>query len=120
MMINKALREAGVNNYSIVPIEDLNRYPVWVAHVVSLVPPFKRVYSNNPLTKRLFEESGFEVRNSPLYNRKIFSGTEIRRRIINDEEWRSLVPDPVAEVIDNIDGVNRLKQISRGSEDAPL
>jgi nicotinamide-nucleotide adenylyltransferase len=120
MMINKSLRNEGIDNYSIVPIEDLNRYPVWVAHVVSLVPPFRRVYSNNPLTKRLFQESGFEVRNSPLYNREVFSGTEIRRRIINDEEWRSLVPEPVADIIDDIDGVNRIKQISSGVKDAPL
>lgn len=120
MMINKTLRSEGIDNYSIVPIEDLNRYPIWVAHVVSLVPPFRRVYSNNPLTRRLFQESGFEVRDSPLYNRSIFSGTEIRRRIVNDEEWRSLVPGPVAEVIDDIDGVQRLKQISSGGGDAPL
>jgi nicotinamide-nucleotide adenylyltransferase len=120
MMINKSLRDEGISNYSIVPIEDLNRYPVWVAHVVSLVPPFRRVYSNNPLTRRLFEEAGFDVRESPLYNRSIFSGTEIRRRIVNDEEWRPLVPEAVAEVLDDIDGVNRLKQISRGSIDAPL
>lgn len=120
MMINKSLRDEGIKNYSIVPIEDLNRYPVWVAHVVSLVPPFKRVYTNNPLTRRLFEESGFEVRQSPLYNRAVFSGTEIRRRIVNDEDWRDLVPAPVAEVIDDIDGVNRIKQISSGGNDAPL
>ena len=120
MMINKTLRDEGIDNYSIVPIEDLNRYPVWVSHVVSLVPPFKRVYSNNPLTRRLFQEAGFEVRASPLYNREIFSGTEIRRRIVNNEEWRSLVPSPVADVIDAIDGVERLKQISSGVENAPL
>ncbi|MBQ9689494.1 MAG: nicotinamide-nucleotide adenylyltransferase [Candidatus Methanomethylophilaceae archaeon] len=120
MMINKTLRDEGIDNYSIVPIEDLNRYPVWVSHVVSLVPPFKRVYSNNPLTRRLFQEAGFEVRASPLYNREIFSVTEIRRRIVNNEEWRSLVPSPVADVIDAIDGVERLKQISSGVENAPL
>jgi nicotinamide-nucleotide adenylyltransferase len=91
-----------------------------VAHVVSLVPPFKRVYTNNPLTRRLFEESGFEVRASPLYNRDIFSGTEIRRRIVNDDEWRSLVPAPVAKILDDIDGVNRLKQITRGNDDPPM
>ncbi len=120
MMMNKSLREEGIENYSIVPIEDINIYPIWVAHVASLVPPFKRVYSNNPLTRRLFEESGYEVRASPLYNRAVFSGTEIRRRIVEDDEWRSLVPEPVAEVIDDIDGVERIKQISRGTSDAPL
>ena len=120
LMINNSLEDEGIRNYSIVPMEDLNRYSVWVAHVVSRAPPFKRVYTNNPLTKRLFEESGFEVRNSPLYNRSIYSGTEIRRRIVQDEEWRSLVPKAVAEVIDDIDGVGRLKDISGGGDNAPL
>lgn len=120
LMINNALEDEGITNYSIVPMEDLNRFSVWVAHVVSMSPPFKRVYTNNPLTKRLFEESGFEVRNSPLYNRQVYSGTEIRRRIVAGEEWRSLVPNAVSEVIDDIDGVGRLVDITGGSENAPL
>ena len=120
LMIHNALEDEGITNYSIVPMEDLNRYSVWVAHVVSMSPPFKRVYTNNPLTKRLFQEAGFEVRNSPLCHREVYSGTEIRRRIVADEEWRSLIPKAVAEVIDDIDGVGRLKDISGGGDNAPL
>ena len=51
LMINNSLRDEGISNYSIVPMEDLNRFSVWVAHVVSMAPPFKRVYTNNPMTK---------------------------------------------------------------------
>ena len=101
-------------------MEDLNRYSVWVAHVVSLVPPFKRVYTNNPMTRRLFEEAGYEVRRSPMYNRSVYSGTEVRRRIAAGEEWRPLVPEAVAEVIDAIDGVGRIKDITGVSVGAPL
>lgn len=120
VMIQNALRDEGISNYSIVPIEDLNRYSVWVAHVESMSPPFKTVYTNNPLTKRLFEEAGYEVRASPLYNRSVYSGTEIRRRIVDGEEWRSLVPRATAEVIDSIDGVGRLIDITSGGDNAPL
>ena len=52
MMIDNSMADAGIDNYSIVPMEDLNRYSVWVAHVVSMSPPFRRVYTNNPLTRR--------------------------------------------------------------------
>ena len=90
------------------------------AHVVSMAPPFKRVYTNNPMTKRLFMEAGFEVRNSPLYNRDVYSGTEIRRRIVAGEEWRSLVPKAVSDVMDDIDGVGRLIDISGGRDNAPI
>ena len=120
LMINNSLRDEGISNYSIVPMEDLNRFSVWVAHVVSMAPPFKRVYTNNPMTKRLFMEAGFEVRNSPLYNRDVYSGTEIRRRIVAGEEWRSLVPKAVSDVMDDIDGVGRLIDISGGRDNAPI
>ena len=120
LMIQNSLRDEGIDNYSIVPMEDLNRFSVWVAHVVCMAPPFRVVYSNNPMTKRLFEESGFEVRNSPLYNREVYSGTEIRRRIVAGEEWRSLVPAAVAQVIDDIDGVGRMVDISGGRDSAPI
>ena len=114
MMISESLKDMGITDFSIVPIEDLNRYSVWVAHVVSMVPPFKRVYTNNPMTRRLFQEAGYEVRRSPMYNRSVYSGTEVRRRIAADEEWRSLVPGAVSEIIDSIDGVGRIKDITGG------
>ena len=120
MMISESLKDIGITDFSIVPIEDLNRYSVWVAHVVSMVPPFKRVYTNNPMTRRHFQEAGYEVRRSPMYNRAVYSGTEVRRRIAADEEWRSLVPTAVSEVIDSIDGVGRIKDITGGADGAPL
>jgi nicotinamide-nucleotide adenylyltransferase len=114
LMISRALKEEGLNEFYIVPIVDIHRYAVWVSHVESLVPPFNAIYSNNPLTRRLFREAGYEVRNSPLYNREMYSGTEIRRRIIEGENWEDLVPKGVAEVIMEIDGESRVKDLKDG------
>ena len=118
LMIDRALSEAGVEDYSIVPVEDLNRYSVWVSHTESMCPPFRRVYTNNPMTRRLFEESGYEVRDSPIYNREVYSGTEIRRRMVAGEDWRSLVPPAVAKVVDGIDGVARVAATFRSDSGA--
>lgn len=112
LMIEETLKSEGIRNYSIVPVEDLNRYSVWVSHVVSMCPPFSRVYSNNPFTKRLFTEAGFKVKDSPLYNRSVFSGTEVRNRMGKGDDWKSLVPPAVAEVIDKIDGVGRIRSFA--------
>ncbi len=112
LMIKNTLDDEGIDNYCIVPVEDLNRFSIWVAHVTSMMPPFAYVYSNNPFTRRLFEESGFHIRESPMYNREVYSGTEVRRRIVADEDWRSLVPGPVAKVIEEIDGIGRMKDLS--------
>jgi nicotinamide-nucleotide adenylyltransferase len=114
LMIDEVMKDEGVANYCIVPIEDLKRHSLWVAQVESLSPPFTRVYSNNPLTRRLFGEAGYEVRDSPLYNREMYSGTVVRKMMTEGGEWRQLVPGSVAEIIDYIDGVRRLREISGG------
>jgi len=109
LMISDTLKDAGIDNAYIVPMEDLNRYSVWVSHIVSMAPPFSVVYSNNTLTKRLFLEAGYALKDPPIYNRSEYSGTEVRRRMLCDEDWRSLVPKAVADVIDSIDGIGRIK-----------
>lgn len=115
-MIAETFKAEGIKNCYIVPVEDLNRYSIWVSQVVSMCPKFTRVYSNNPYTRRLFAEAGFEVRDSPLYNRSEYSGTEVRRRIKSGENWSALVPEAVAEIIDEIDGVERIKQLGGEQE----
>jgi len=112
LMIVDSMKEAGIENAYIVPIEDLNRYSVWVSHVVSMSPPFSVVYSNNHLTKRLFFEAGYEIKASPMYNRSEYSGKEVRRRMLCGGDWRSLVPSAVADVIDDIDGIGRMQELS--------
>ncbi|MDR2866371.1 MAG: nicotinamide-nucleotide adenylyltransferase [Methanomassiliicoccaceae archaeon] len=111
-MISNTLKDEGITNAYIVPIEDLNRYSVWVSHVVSMSPPFSVVYSNNSLTRRLFIEAGYKIKDSPLYNRPEYSGTEVRRRMLCDGDWRALVPKAVADVIDDIDGIGRIKGLN--------
>jgi len=112
LMVSRSLRDDGLQDVSIVPIMDINRYAVWASHVVSLVPPFQVVYSNNPLTRRLFSEAGFEVRTSPMFNREAYSGTEIRRRMSAGDSWTHLVPKAVAEVVREIKGVERMRDLS--------
>ncbi len=116
LMIADTLRSEGFDNFYIVPVEDLNRYALWVSQVVSMCPPFDVVYSNNPYTRRLFFESGYEVRDSPLYNRTEYSGTEVRHRIKDGGDWESLVPEKIAEIIRNIDGVSRIVQLGESDE----
>jgi len=111
MMITKALAEFDMTTYA-VPIEDLNRNSVWVSHVQSMSPRFEVAYSNNPLVVRLFEEADIEVRQSPMFHREEFEGTEVRERMASDGDWESLVPQTVIEVIDEIGGVDRLQQIT--------
>jgi nicotinamide-nucleotide adenylyltransferase len=111
MMTHRAAADLDIVTYS-VPIEDLNRNSVWVSHVQSMCPRFEVAYSNNPLVVRLFEEAGVEVRSSPMVRRDVLEGSEVRERMVEGSEWRHLVPDPVVDVIDEVDGVSRVRQVS--------
>ncbi|MEM4934603.1 MAG: nicotinamide-nucleotide adenylyltransferase, partial [Thermoplasmata archaeon] len=81
-----------------------------------IAPPFNHVYAANPLTKRLFQERGYNVIMPPMYKREIYSGKEIRRRMVMGENWEDLVPKEVADVIMEIDGINRIREISKTDE----
>jgi len=112
-MIHECFNEERIFNYYLVPIPDIHRYAIWPSHVASLCPRFDRVLSNNPLTKNLFEEASYEVESCKMLKREIYSGKEIRRRMISGEEWKSLVPIQVAKIIEEIKGVERLKSINK-------
>jgi nicotinamide-nucleotide adenylyltransferase len=117
MMISRSLFENGIKkNYYIIPIPDVNNNSLWVSHVRSLTPPFDKVYSGNPLVKRLFYEQGVKVVTPPLYNRKQYSGTEIRRRMLEGEPWEELVPRAVVDVIEEIGGVKRIRDLVKGDK----
>lgn len=114
VMMSQALAEMDVDSsrYYIIPMQDINFNAIWVSHVKMLTPPFSIVYSGNSLVKQLFSEEGFEVRQPPLYDRLHLSGTEVRRRILSDENWRELVPNATADVLEEINGIERMKNLS--------
>ncbi len=115
LMLSKALREYKVDpsRYYIIPLEDIACNSLWVGHVKMLTPPFEKVYSGNSLVKQLFRENKIEVVQPPLFNREEYSGTEVRKRILNDENWEDLVPKSVIEVINEINGVERMQNLNK-------
>lgn len=113
-MITGALDEAGISKrVYCIPVDDIHRHAVWVKYVESLTPPFGIVFSNEPVTVRLFKEAGYTVNRTELINREEWSGTEIRRRILHDEEWEECVPKAVVKIIKEIEGVARIKELAQ-------
>lgn len=111
LMITRSLASLGCPFYAI-PIEDIKRNALWVAHVQSMTPPFDLCYSSNPLVVQLFKEAGVTVKSPAMYERNTLSGTEIRNRMLQGQPWEHLVPPAVVQVIKEIDGVERLCQIA--------
>lgn len=115
LMLGMALAEEGIgtSKVHVVPIPDVNNNALWVSHVLSYSPPFSVVYTGNPLVRRLFKEAGYEVKTFPMYNRRDLMGTKIRERMVKGKKWEHLLPPAVVRVIEEIDGVGRMRDLSR-------
>ncbi len=114
LMVKLALKEVGIdlNRVYIIPVPDVLLNFVWPYYVQMYVPRFKYGVARNPLVVRLFKEAGYEVLIPPPYDRMKYSSTRIRKLMIKgSNEWRELVPKSVAEFIDEIRGVERLKEL---------
>ncbi len=112
-MIDRALEKEGIESCEIVAIDDTNDHDTWVRYVRSVVPGFSVVFSNDPLTIRLFREKGYDVREPPLHRREEYSGTEVRRRMAGGGDWQSLLPEVVVDYLREIGGVDRVIEALR-------
>jgi nicotinamide-nucleotide adenylyltransferase len=108
----------GIENVTIVPVVDLNRYGLYAEYIRSLLPPFDAVVTHSSLTRQLFSEKGYGIISPGLMERDVLSGTEIRRRITANESWQDLVPEAVVRVLERIDGASRLRALA--VKDIPL
>ncbi|MFP3951030.1 MAG: nicotinamide-nucleotide adenylyltransferase [Candidatus Bathyarchaeia archaeon] len=114
-MIQAALDNANISRerYLIIPIQDAPAHRVWVSLVESQTPKFDTVFSNQPLTRRLLIEAGYNVRSIKMHKRRIYEATEIRRRILKGQNWSDLVPVDVYRIVKKIDGDGRIRDLAK-------
>jgi nicotinamide-nucleotide adenylyltransferase len=117
-MIKSALEEAKIalSRVWIVPVPDVHLHMMWVSALEGYAPRFDVVYSNEPLTRRLFMEANYKVKGIRFHERKIYSSTEIREKMLNGESWERLVPKSVAVFIKKIDGISRLRDLNKSDK----
>jgi nicotinamide-nucleotide adenylyltransferase len=109
--------ETDIRRILIIPVPDTDVHALWTHQVDMLVPKYDVVFANDLFTIMLFQEKGIKALEAPLYRRDEMKATEIRKRMIAEEIWEDLVPIPVSKVIKEINGVERVKALSR--RDAP-
>ena len=115
-MIKESLdidNETDARRILIIPIADTDVHSLWTHQVDMLVPKYDVVFANDLFTLMLFREQGVKAIEAPLYRRDEMRATEIRRRMAAEEIWEDLVPMPVSKVIKEINGVERVKALSR-------
>jgi nicotinamide-nucleotide adenylyltransferase len=114
-MIKSALDGNGVDpaKWMAIPIADADSHSLWVSSVESMVPKFDVVFTNDALTFLLFREEGTEVKAVPYLDRKHYSATNVRDRILERKDWESLVPSQVASLVKKFGGVERVEELMR-------
>jgi len=114
-MIHQALKEAEVDlsKCFIIPIENQFNIVTWASYLKSILPQFNKVYSGNEYVSMLLADAGVQVIAPKFLDRDRYNATNIRNLIVEDKDWQNFVPSTVANVIKKINGVNRLKIISK-------
>lgn len=113
LMIHQALLEARLDltKCYIVPIINDENNARWFAHLRSMVPHFDVLFSGNQFVRSLVAEN-VKIKKPQFISKKYYNGTYIRKTIAERENWQKLVPNGVAEIIEEIGGVRRIKMIS--------
>lgn len=95
----------------LIPVPDVGVHLLWTHNVDLLVPRYNTVFTNDPFTSMLYKERRIEIIHPDLINRECLSATEVRHRIASDQNWQELVPAPTIKLINEIDGVDRVKKL---------
>lgn len=96
----------------IIPVPDVEVHSLWTGQVDMLVPKYDIVFANDSFTLMLFREKGVKTVEAPLIDRNEMQATEVRKKMATGEKWESLVPAPVARIIKEINGVERVRAIA--------
>jgi len=94
-----------------IPLGDTLSHALWPSILKATVPPFDVVFTNDGLTTRLLKEQGTKVEAVPYFRRSSYSATNVRNRILEEKDWERLVPDPVATLVKELGGVERVRSM---------
>ncbi len=109
-------RRISSKQFEIYEIPDIFNAKKWVDHVISIVGEFNSVFSNSQWVRELFFNKEIKVtKKATIFNKK-YNGNNIRNLILrNNKKWRTLVPKEVVELIEEFNGINRIKSF-KGKE----
>ena len=108
-MILSSIDTSISNNIQVFSIPDLENHEKWIENIDMIVPDFDVVFTNDELTQSLYSKRGKKVIQVPFKDREVLSGTNIRNKILSDQNWQTLVPVGTNTVMKKIGANNRLK-----------
>jgi len=99
-MVRLAL--TGRNNYTLIPVPDLDDGPRWRIMVIDLFGPLDLFVTDNPYVSSLLAADyriAKPVEIVPANERIAVDGTMVRREMARGGNWRDLVPKEIADYI---------------------
>ena len=110
-MITSSIDEETLKKISIYNIPDVDDHSKWTQSINEIIPDYDIVFSNDDFTHDLYQKTEKKIIPVVLKSRESLSGTNIRKMILNDQNWHDLVPDGTRNVLLKIDVKNRLKDL---------
>ena len=108
-MILSSIDKKIAEKIKIYYIPDVADHSKWTLEIDSIVPKYDVVFSNDEFSQTLFQKRGIKVIPVPLKQRESYSGTNLRSKIANDQDWKDLVPQGTRNVLLKINAKDRLK-----------
>ncbi len=108
-MILDSIDNSILDKIEIYFIPDLEHHVKWIEMIDTIVPKFDIIFTNDPITKKLYSERGIKVEAIPFTDRDRLSGTNIRNMIVSDQKWENLVPKGTENFLKSINAKDRLK-----------
>jgi nicotinamide-nucleotide adenylyltransferase len=122
LMIHEALKEAKIDlaKCYVIPVPNDENNARWIAYLRSMLPPFDVLYSGNDYVKQLAlsQDRNITVKSPKFAKKEEYNGTNIRRLMLAGGQWKKLVPPAVARVIEQVNGIERMKVLA-GSDSNP-
>jgi nicotinamide-nucleotide adenylyltransferase len=88
--------------------QDNGKWIGWIRENIS----FDALLTNSPNEKGIFGGVGVKVEDLPFFDRELYSATEVRRRMLEDGDWATLLPQGTIKVLSTIDGIFRVKKLA--------
>lgn len=110
-MIKASIDSEMIKRIRIFDIPDLENHEKWIKNIDSIVPKYEIVFTNDDLTQYLYSKRKIRVIVIPFTQRDVLSGTNIRDRIQNNQNWDHLVPKGTKDTLDEINAKARLKSL---------
>jgi len=111
-MIKESLIDAGADlkRVNIVPFP-LENPEKWHEYIPKDTVHFRIAVSDWDESKiKAFQDAGVQIETLPITEKDI-TAEEIRQRMLQNKNWKELVPPAAARVIEEIDGVSRIKML---------